>query len=67
MDETGAGDVFMAALAVRRAQGADWVDAARYANTAAALSVAGAGLTLPTAAEVDAAVSELGDNIEVIG
>ncbi len=67
VDETGAGDVFMAALAVRRAQGADWVDAARYANTAAALSVAGAGLTLPSAAEVEAAVGKLGDELEVIG
>lgn len=67
VDETGAGDVFMAALAVRRAQGAGWEEAARYANTAAALSVAGAGLTLPTAGEVETALPHLPGGIEHIG
>lgn len=60
-DETGAGDVFLAALAVRRAEGADWEPAVRFANAAAALSVVGDGLVLPgrpaveeTAATIDA-------------
>lgn len=46
-DETGAGDVFLAALAVRRLEGADWEEAVGFANTASALSVAATGLALP--------------------
>jgi ribokinase len=47
-DETGAGDVFIAALAVRRAEGAGWSESVRFANVASALSVADDGLLLPT-------------------
>ena len=46
-DETGAGDVFIAALAVRRSEGATWREAVRFANVASALSVADQGLLLP--------------------
>jgi ribokinase len=54
-DETGAGDVFIAALAVGRGEGSGWADAARFANVASALSVAETGLVLPDRATVDAA------------
>lgn len=54
-DETGAGDVFLAALAVRRVGGADWVEATRFANAASALSVSRPGLWLPARDDVDAA------------
>jgi ribokinase len=47
VDETGAGDVFLAALAVRRSEGATWLDAIAFANAAAAISVSQPGLTLP--------------------
>lgn len=53
VDETGAGDVFLAALAVQRAEGIDWLDAIAFANTASAISVAHAGLTLPSRAMVE--------------
>jgi len=56
-DETGAGDVFIAALAVRRAEGAGWAEAVRFANVASALSVADDGLLLPTRDAVDSAVA----------
>jgi sugar/nucleoside kinase (ribokinase family) len=56
-DETGAGDVFIAALAVRRAEGAGWAEAVRFANVASALSVADDGLLLPTRHAVDSAVA----------
>lgn len=59
-DETGAGDVFMAALAVRRAEGAGWDDAVRFANAASALSVASQGLLLPDRAMVEDALAEAG-------
>lgn len=59
LDETGAGDVFLAALAVRRLEGADWHRATRFANAASALSVASHGLMLPDRAMVDAAVERL--------
>jgi len=59
LDETGAGDVFLAALAVRRLEGADWEPAIRFANAASALSVSGAGLMLPDRAAVDRAYQEL--------
>ncbi len=55
-DETGAGDVFMAGLAVRRLEGAEWSDAIRFANAASAISVANTGLYLPTRDEVEKAV-----------
>jgi ribokinase len=54
-DETGAGDVFIAALAVRRSEGADWSDSVRFANAASALSVADHGLLLPDRAAVESA------------
>lgn len=57
IDETGAGDVFMAALAVRRAEGAGWEDAVRFANVASALSVASQGLLLPARDTVEAALA----------
>jgi ribokinase len=59
VDETGAGDVFLAALAVRRAEGADWETAVRFANAASAISVSTPGLSLPSRAQVDAAVATL--------
>lgn len=58
-DETGAGDVFLAALAVARSEGAGWEGAVRFANAASALSVSGTGLTLPDRAAVDRAVGRL--------
>lgn len=59
VDETGAGDVFMAALAVRRSEGADWLTATRFANAASALSVADSGLLLPARATVEEAVARI--------
>lgn len=58
-DETGAGDVFLAALAVRRAERADWEQATRFANAASALSVATSGLMLPDRHAVDRATGQL--------
>jgi len=58
-DETGAGDVFIAALAMHRAAGAGWRDAARFANAASALSVSRPGLALPRMDEVIDAVADL--------
>ncbi|TIC88884.1 ribokinase [Nocardioides sp. GY 10113] len=59
VDETGAGDVFMAALAVRRLEGGDWDEAARFANAASSLSVSRVGLALPDRDEVAALAREL--------
>lgn len=42
-DVSGAGDTVVAVLAVARAAGADWAEAARLANTAAGIAVAKAG------------------------
>ncbi len=58
-DETGAGDAFLAALAARRLDGADWIEATRFANVAAALSVEANGLHLPDRAEVELAERRL--------
>lgn len=52
IDETGAGDVFVAALAVRRAAGVDWLEAIAFANAAAAVSISQTGLSLPEFDEV---------------
>jgi len=54
IDTTGAGDCFVGALAARLADSATPVEAARYANVAAACSVErlGAAPSMPTAAEV---------------
>lgn len=57
VDETGAGDVFMATLAASRAEGASWLEATETANIASALSVAQQGLFLPDRATLEAAVS----------
>ena len=54
VDTTGAGDCFVGALAARLAAGATPVEAARYANAAAACSVErlGAAPSMPTSREV---------------
>lgn len=54
VDTTGAGDCFNGALAVALARGLKMVDAARYANAAAALAVTrfGAQTSMPTDEEV---------------
>lgn len=56
VDTTGAGDCFVGALAARLAAGATVVEAARYANAAAACSVErlGAAPSMPTTREVAA-------------
>jgi len=56
VDTTGAGDCFVGALAARLAAGATPVEAARYANAAAACSVErlGAAPAMPTPREVAA-------------
>jgi ribokinase len=59
-DETGAGDVFLAALAVSRLGGEGWERATSVANAAAALSVSRMGLALPSPAEVEALAATLG-------
>lgn len=59
VDETGAGDVFLAALAVARTEGADWTQATSFANVASALSVERTGLMLPDRTVVDDRSSEL--------
>lgn len=58
VDTTGAGDCFVGALAARLAQGSAIRDALAYANAAAAISVRrmGAAPSMPTAAEVAAAL-----------
>jgi ribokinase len=66
IDETGAGDVFLAALAVKRSEGADWEQAVRFANVASALSVASAGLMLPLRRDVDEAMRELEEPVSRI-
>lgn len=58
-DETGAGDVFLAALAVWRSEGHTWEEAVRFANAASALSVAVDGLELPDRPDVETARSKL--------
>lgn len=58
VDETGAGDVFIAALAVAKLSGDDWLEAVRYANFASALSVQGIGLHLPDRQAVGRAMGE---------
>ena len=55
IDETGAGDVFVATLAVTRSEGLDWPEATRMANIASALSLSGRGLHLPRREELDRA------------
>jgi ribokinase len=62
-DETGAGDVFLAALAVSRLEGEGWERATRFANAAAALSVSRMGLALPDRAEASALAETLDDPV----
>ena len=54
VDTTAAGDTFAGALAARMADGADLIDASRFANAAAALAVTriGAQPSVPTRDEV---------------
>jgi len=58
VDTTGAGDCFVGALAARLALGSTMHDALGYANAAASISVQrmGAAPSMPTAAEVEAAL-----------
>ncbi len=62
VDTTGAGDCFVGYLAAGMAAGLDLAGAVDRANVAAALSVtrAGAGPSMPTAAEVDEVVAAPG-------
>ena len=62
LDATGAGDCFAGNLLARRCAGDDWVQAARYANAAAALSVQGYGAVepLPRPAAVQALLAGAG-------
>ena len=59
LDATGAGDCFCGNLLARLTQGDDLIRAARWANTAAALSVQGRGAIapLPTAEQVRAVLT----------
>jgi sugar/nucleoside kinase (ribokinase family) len=53
-DSTGAGDVFAAAYLLRLDEGADCIEAARFANSAASFCVEGLGATsLPTREQVE--------------
>ncbi|MGH3390529.1 MAG: ribokinase [Actinomadura sp.] len=56
VDTTGAGDTFVGALAVARAEGRPPADALRFASAAAALSVQreGASTSMPARADIDA-------------
>ncbi|GAA3800108.1 ribokinase [Sphaerisporangium flaviroseum] len=58
VDTTAAGDTFVGALAVARAEGRPHEEALRFATTAAALSVqrAGASTSMPTRHEIDASL-----------
>jgi 2-dehydro-3-deoxygluconokinase len=62
VDATGAGDCFDGAFLARLDAGDDLVNAARYANAAAALTTTGFGAVapLPTAAQVDAFLASNG-------
>lgn len=61
LDTTGAGDAFNGALAVGLSEGASLIEAAEFANAAAAISVtrAGAGTAMATRAEIDALRSDV--------
>jgi len=67
LDATGAGDCFAGNLLARHCAGDDWVQAARYANAAAALSVQGYGAVepLPRPAAVQALLA--GDGLSPPG
>lgn len=59
VDTTAAGDTFVGALAVARAEGLSPEEALRFASVAASISVQreGASTSMPTRAEIDAALS----------
>ncbi|MGW0484956.1 ribokinase [Nonomuraea sp. NPDC003214] len=59
VDTTAAGDTFAGAFAVARAEGREAAGALRFASAAAALSVQreGASTSMPTRAEIDAALA----------
>jgi ribokinase len=61
VDSTGAGDAFNGALAVALAEGRSLVEAARWANAAACISVTrrGAQPSLPTRSEIEAKAVEM--------
>jgi ribokinase len=61
VDTTGAGDTFCGAFAAAIASGRDYVGAARFATTAAALSVQSIGAvpSIPFRAAIDAATEEV--------
>lgn len=67
VDETGAGDVFMATLAVARLEGLDWSTATTLANVASALSLARQGLYLPDRTELDDAAESAGKPTRITG
>lgn len=60
VDTTGAGDAFNGALTAALAEGADLFRACEFANAAAALSVTrpGAGLSMPTRAEIETLLAQ---------
>ena len=61
VDTTAAGDTFAGALAARLAEGADLVDASRFANAAAAVAVTrmGAQPSVPTRDEITRMLAEM--------
>lgn len=63
VDTVGAGDAYCGALAARLADGASLLDAARYANAAAAIAVTrvGGARSAPRRAEVEALLAPLAD------
>lgn len=63
IDETGAGDVFVAALAIQRATGVEWTDAVTFANAAAAVSISRSGLSLPRFEDVAAVAGTIGPTV----
>lgn len=62
VDPTGAGDIFAAAFFARYRERGDFINAARFANACAALSVRKTGLeSVPSLPEVEAHVCEIYD------
>ena len=61
VDETGAGDVFIATLAVGRSEGMGWIDATKMANVAAAISLSRQGLFLPDRIALEEAMAGTDD------
>ncbi len=65
VDATGAGDAFIAALAVARTEGRGWQEAGELASAAAALTTThlGAQVALPTRDEVFALISQVREKV----